>query len=554
MIALILLGVQAVLIGILSWKTSPNKTEVGHLGAAVYFRQTGKFDVFHVNPPLTRIVAGLPIALFCSPKYDFNAYSPRPQDRCEWPLGKAFIAANDLDDLRRYVFLARMACLPLVLLGGWFGCRFANELYGPGAGIVFLLLWVFSPLVLGWSATICPDVAAASMGIVGLYTFWHWLKTPTWKMAMTSGLCLGLMLMTKMTWIVAVPIWMILYVSWNLLRKEGESQAGLSQFVIILLAAWYVVNMGYFFDGSFRRLDDYQFISGTLTGQTMAQDSPIRPGNRFAGTMLGRLPVPLPKEFVLGIDTQKLDFERGLESYAMGKYSDRGWWWYYAYLLLLKEPLATWGLLLLALFAAGYGVRLPLQNELLLWVPMIGVFVFLSGQTGFSLHPRYVILVLPLLYLWISRLAVVFSRRRPVFMSLTAIFLLLGIGSGLFVFPNTMAYTNILGGGHENAPKHLLGSNIDWGQNVYLIRDWRQKHPEANPLYVTYTQSIPLDTLKLDGQGPIPTKPTEGWMLLGVNERFDRTGRYDWLDDYRPIEILGGGIWVYRIDWSTEKK
>jgi hypothetical protein len=104
-IMVLLLIVQALLLVGLSWSTSPNRTEIRHLGASVYFGHTGKFDVFHVNPPLVRIIVGMPIALFCNSKYDWSSYSPRPQDRCEWQLGNAFVAANELDDLRLYVFL-----------------------------------------------------------------------------------------------------------------------------------------------------------------------------------------------------------------------------------------------------------------------------------------------------------------------------------------------------------------------------------------------------------------------------------------------------------------
>jgi len=68
-----LLCVQASLLAYLSWSTSPNHTEAGHIGAAVYLWHTGKLDVFHVNPPLTRVIAGAPIALFCSPKYDWKS-------------------------------------------------------------------------------------------------------------------------------------------------------------------------------------------------------------------------------------------------------------------------------------------------------------------------------------------------------------------------------------------------------------------------------------------------------------------------------------------------
>lgn len=75
------------------------------MAASVYFWHTLRFDFFHVNPPLTRIVSGLPVVL-CGPNCDWDCYSTRPQDRAEWGVGKAFIAANDPWNVRWYFAIA----------------------------------------------------------------------------------------------------------------------------------------------------------------------------------------------------------------------------------------------------------------------------------------------------------------------------------------------------------------------------------------------------------------------------------------------------------------
>ena len=125
-IILLLLLVQSTNVTILSWQMSLNRTEAGHAGASIYLFKTFRFDVFHVNPPLTRYIVGLPI-LISSPEYDWKSYSLRPQDRSEWGIGNAFINANTPEKIHWIAFLTRCSLIPIILLGSWFGYRFACE-------------------------------------------------------------------------------------------------------------------------------------------------------------------------------------------------------------------------------------------------------------------------------------------------------------------------------------------------------------------------------------------------------------------------------------------
>jgi hypothetical protein len=120
----------------------------------------------------------------------------------------------------------------------------------------------------------------------------------------------------------------------------------------VIVLAVYVINVGYGFEGTGARLDELRFISPTLRDSPSATppDSIPRPGNRFAGTLWGRLPIPVPANYLLGIDRQKYDFdEAGFWSYLRGQWRQGGWWYYYLYALAIKEPLGTWLLALLAL-------------------------------------------------------------------------------------------------------------------------------------------------------------------------------------------------------------
>jgi hypothetical protein len=361
--------------------------------------------------------------------------------------------------------------------------------------------------------------------------------------------------LTKTTWMIAPPIWFLLWILWRFLCRKKETKPLFRQFVSIFLIGLYVLNMGYFFDGSFRLLNQYRFISGTLTNTEVTKNSPIQPGNRFKDSWLGFIPVPLPAEFVRGIDTQKLDFERGKESYACGVWSDRGWWWYYCFALLLKEPVGVLGLMLMALTMTCFGKNnFYFRDELVIFLPMILFFVFVSSQTGISAHPRYVIPILPMGYIFISK---IFSKKIKFLINFrltnsarhasirkiqfaAIIFVTWAVISSLLIYPHSMSYFNELIGGPVNGPKYLLGSCIDWGQDEYELRDWVRKHPEARPLYVSYSPSIPLNVLGIQSDGLVPEQPGIGWMVIGVNDLYGQDGRYVRYRELRPAKKIGG--------------
>ncbi len=110
-IVLLFLSQVSLLLG-LNWQTSPNRTEEGHLGAAVYLWQSGRFDVFCVNPPLTRFLTGIPIKLNHRDE-DLTQYAVQPLNRSEWGLGGKFIREHDWRTIRWDLFLARSVLIPL---------------------------------------------------------------------------------------------------------------------------------------------------------------------------------------------------------------------------------------------------------------------------------------------------------------------------------------------------------------------------------------------------------------------------------------------------------
>lgn len=386
---------------------SPTLNEPAHLVAGLSHWEYGRFELYRVNPPLVRMTAALPV-LAAGCESDWSGFYERPGARPVFAIGEDFIKANGERSLWLFT-IARWSCIPFSLVGGVVCFLWARELYGTPAGFFALTLWCFSPNILAHGELITPDCAAASLGLLAGYLFWQWLKQPAWSRAAAAGFGLGLCELAKMSWVVLFGLWPLLWLAWRLTDRERDRSyrawfRQLGQLGVVLLLGLYVLNLGYGFDGTFKRLRDFTFVSRTLTGDE--HDGAL--GNRFLDTPLAALPVPLPEQHLLGMDVQKRDFENyGQPSYLRGEWKDGGWWYYYLYGLWVKVPHGTQLLLLLAIASAVSSARRrdSWRDELVLLSPAVVLMVLVSSQTEFNHHVRYVLPCLPPIFVFAARTA-----------------------------------------------------------------------------------------------------------------------------------------------------
>ncbi len=570
-----LLLAQASLLTWAAFANAPTWDEPAHLAAGLSVLDHGSFGLYRVNGPYPRVLGAL-VARSAGAETDWSHLSDLPGARPEFSVGADFARANG-EQIFRLVSLARLAVIPIVLAGGLVCFLWARALFGDLAGLAALTAWCASPNILGHGALLTGDVTAAVTGIFLGFTTWRWLSGGERTSALAAGLAAGLALLAKATWLLVFPLLPALVALVLLVSKERRSRwkRSLVELIAVLALAVLVLNAGYLFRGSLTPLGHHVFVSNLLAGGEPGPNGRVPPGNRFEGSWLGALPVPLPADWLLGLDTQRRDFQGDRISYLRGEIRPTGLWYFSLYGLLVKLPVGT---LLVLLFAVGWTLVAPRERSpgwpaeaVLLGLPFAALGL-VSSQTGMTHHVRYVFVVLPFAFVFMSRLFSAASRRST--RSIAGLLILLSLLESMAVWPRAISFFNLAAGGPARGHEHLIDSNVDWGQDLFLLAEWAKAHPEARPLHFAYFGSV--DPLLLGIEYRLPpsghpartgdpawvTAPAPGWHAVSASllhgwrslvpdgsGRFVPAGDKDftWLLEHEPVARAGDSILIYRV-------
>jgi len=507
---------------------SPMTDEIAHFAAGLGHLRYSDFELYNVNPPLARVVGILPVhmAMPWDEETFGKVYSEdgSSQDakgvvvshRKEFSIGHELLHSIG-PSYFFWMMIARWACIPFSCIGALVCFFWASDLYGRNAGWVALVLWCTSPLVLAFGGALTPDVPSGAMGLLALYRFWKWAREGSFANAYLAGLAIGLAELTKSTWILLHPALFLVTVvlcfrrlKWGIgfryLGSNNSTQAGslyhIWQGGFILVLAWVVLLAGYGFTDQFKPLGKFDFSSPQLQVREYSESGELVgvTSNRFRDTWMGAIPVPLPTEFVRGVDTQEsATAAQTIVGYLCGELRMGGWWYYYLFVLLVKCTVGEIGLFLVAtvgwswsLFCRGQVdggqvgesllvselsvserrsyMRSPMLDFVLILGPVILFMILLGYHTGLNRHARYMLQFLPLCFVWSSQ-AVTFFPNRIRLRSGTIFLVAFGSFSSLLAFPHSLSYFNEFVGGPSQGYRYLSGTNIDWGHNVFYLRD-----------------------------------------------------------------------------------
>lgn len=547
--------------------------EYWHLPIGLLSWKTGRFDFDRLNPPLARMWASAPLTLTdADPGIAREFSDPRI-------FGDEFLDGNS-EQHQHYFVIGRAMVVLMSVVTGVVLAVWAWELFGCWCACVVTLLWSTSPTVLAHGSLVTTDMAATSFFILTFFSLWKFEQRPTWRRAILFGAILGCAQLTKYTALLLFPLCVMASVVLRIGLKGNRngrtlapaipplpdekpcdsvrienSNIGLRfatwrRWLVALVTAGVVLNAGYLFRGSFSPLGLFEFQSQEM--------------RNMQGSLawLSKLPLPVPEDYLLGMDKQRAVMEGAHAVYLDNGWANDGLLHYYVAAFGYKATHLFQVLLLLAA-VAFVGTRQGRQRwrlQLFLLVPAV-VLVAIASVTRMQIGIRYILPAFPFLMLFAGQSVQLVQQKRRAIRIIFATGVAVAAALSLRHHPHHLGYFNELAGGPEQAWLRLCDSNLDWGQDLRKLKEFLDAE-QIDDVGLAYFGTFPPAEIGIryhlpPGRG---THPDTGWHAVSVNFLAGRPHsvrlpdgstrdidilEYTYFRVFEPVARIGQSINVY---------
>lgn len=532
--------------------------EFRHLSTGVYYWQSGDLSFDSATPPLWKYVLSLPAYLAGARHQAPPVFSAEAGGWTPWLFANDFMKSNaalytsSLQYARSINIIA--SCGLLIYL-----FRRIRRRFGPDAAIYGTSFLAFSPTMLAHSHYATTDVIVTLTITVMVFLLIDYLEQPTWPLLTKIATCFAISLLCKFSALLMLPPLLLALV----LHPPALSvilhryQNGIVTFFVIrsllsiltsLAIVVAVLSLPYGARGVGARLSDMDLYSASLS--------------RLAEAGVGRVPIPLPQSLVEGFDHQKADSDYAeFPSYFMGRWSADGFPFYYVCSFLIKESLPFVLMLILLLFTRRYTavVGAKWAEMVLLWYLPVCLFVVLSFFNKLDVGVRYLLPAYPFFCYFYAQLYACLSERKC-WRNFLVLMLVLHVISVVRVAPHYTAYFNELIGGSQQGHRYLIDSNLDWGQDLYGLKNYMRENG-IDKIQLAYFGHAPPEFYGISYE-PLLGSPKPGYAAVSASllhgqpylltylsppflVEFDY---YRYMRKYEPIAQVGYSLMIYRIN------
>ncbi len=540
-------------------RKSITNDEIVMIPAAYYHLVSGDYQVVNEHPPLSKIIAALPL-LFIQPNETRTSEFPQNLNSSDrtWMVQEHFWRTN-LKNLDTISFWTRAPAILLTVALGVLLFILARDLFGDCAAVFSVALFTIEPAVLAHGRVVQTDIPAA-FGFLLLFFMLrrHWLSTDL-RSAALLGLATGIALLAKFSMLISGPILAVYFIALFLLaRRRGVTRASVFAHAgIVLLVLMVVVNAAYFFES--RELTE---------GDTSWLAAAFPAAYPLVIAIIQALSWIVPTDFIFGIFWQLWHSDQGHGASLFGMFSETGWWYYFPVAFALKTTLPF---LLLALTAIGWGVYRAIarrdRRTMFLLAPfaIYTAFVMISS---INIGVRYYLPAYMFLFILAGALLDHLLKSRRFYMAkLAAVILVLGWCGfeAIRAYPHQMSYMNQLASG---APHwyYLSDSNVEWGDDIRELAEYLKARGETRvrgallggfitlnwygvqyidaltpPEEAAPTRYVAIGASFLNGSTIPLRKIGDRWQ---TNE--ERVNTFEPFRHRKPEKVFGGSIYLYR--------
>jgi len=469
--------------------------EYAHLPVGYVHLSQSDFNLYSKTPPLIRSFEALPLLAF-KPNLKREDIKKVRGAWGPWWFADQFVNNNRNQALELWMAGRVMAMILGVALAV-IVFLWSNDLYGPRSGLLAMFLVAASPNILAHTSLATVDIGFTLFFVLTCYLMWRYFKYNRKITLVMAGISFGAAQLSKYSGLLLIPILLAglsaLYIHRLLILKAYRINNSLIDLKRILIAGFVIflvglvmINIGYLGKRVFEPLPANCRYSSLLT--------------KLSKGFPESWPIPLPADYVIGLDAQLADAEQGeFPNFINGRWRSQGVWYYFLEALVLKVPVPALILVAFGLMAGStrrqpfskttLSPMAPQDTDVPAW-PFVhlpaALFLAIASMFGnLQIGLRYVLPVLPLGFVIASRIvrmpncgANVSDMSNLSRKIAGAVVLLLCLWQAVELAqtaPHYLAHFNQLAGGTKNGHRYLIDSNVDWGQDLPGLKQQMDK-------------------------------------------------------------------------------
>ncbi len=441
-------------------KFSITSDEIVYLPVGIRYLERGDELTNSEHPPIFKIVSALP-AIFIPHNID-KAIDEGSQN--QWKLGFTFWfeSSNNVENLLHAGRAPTVLLTLLLFVSVWLWTR---RHLGEWAGIAALGVLVFNPNLIAHGSLIANDIYLAAASWFLFVATFYFIKNANLKTAFWWGAAACFAALSKYTGVIFVGLSGLIVVSSIFILHKNLRRSLL--LILFSVAIGLVLTWSVFLFVQRKAVFSSQPVTmGLSDNLTVEVKNPLK--------KIVLLPYSNVRD---GIIATRGHNKIGHRSYLNGEISQFGWKSYFLWALWCKTPT------IILLFSLLGVILAVLKKNWALVLSFISVLIaFVVGsighiQTGVRYILFFYVLTAPVAALAVLYITKLKSWIFKVILALLFIFLLLDI---FLSGPGSIGYFSAITGGNSKGYSYLADSNLDWGQEFSVLKDYVEKNKFQN--------------------------------------------------------------------------